>query len=75
MRDFIQGKGRIVTTSGTYTGNWNYILALSDVVISSYDGAMEDFPVGGLTIPAGFCPRIDAKSVTIDSGNAFLYHE
>lgn len=75
MRDFIQGKGRWVTAAGTYTGNWNYIYTIGDVVISAYDGALEGFPPGGITIPAGYCPRIDAKSITIDSGLAFLYHE
>tara|TARA_S200002703_G_scaffold53936_1_gene46601 strand:- start:718 stop:942 length:225 start_codon:yes stop_codon:yes gene_type:complete len=74
MRDFINGRGKWVSDTSAHTGNWNYIKAITDIVINEYTGALEGF-VSGVTVQAMDLIRIDATSVTLSSGTAILYHE
>ena len=43
MRDFINGRGKWVSDTSAHTGNWNYIKAITDIVINAYTGALEGF--------------------------------
>jgi hypothetical protein len=74
MRDYIQGRGVIIDDNATHTGKFNYIVAITDCVVSAMTCALTG-TFSGKTIPAGLHLRVDATSITLTSGQMVAYAE
>ena len=74
MRDHVQGRGQIIDDNATYTGNFNWIVTITDCTISSMTTALTG-SMSAKVIPAGLWLRVDASSITLTSGQMVAYSE